>query len=139
MGPVGAGGGGGATAFPKSFSPPMGRLAPIVGPFPLTSEMKRRAGLQTIASGGIRGAADAVRALALGADAVSLALPFLRAHAERGEQGVFEVAAALCEGIRALMLLTGTRRVSALRDAPRVIGPDLRAWLDGPNRGGAAD
>jgi isopentenyl-diphosphate delta-isomerase len=89
----------------------------------------RRAGFQTIASGGIRGALDAVRALALGAEAVSLALPFLRAHAQRGEQGVFETAEGLCGGVRALMLLTGARRVTELRRVPRVIGPELAAWL----------
>jgi isopentenyl-diphosphate delta-isomerase len=92
----------------------------------------RRAGLRSIASGGIRGALDAIRALALGAEAVSLALPFLRAHAERGEQGVFEVAEGLCEGVRALMLLTGSRRVIELRQVARVIGPELAAWVDGP-------
>jgi isopentenyl-diphosphate delta-isomerase len=97
-----------------------------------------RAGLRTIASGGVRGAADAVRAFALGAEAVSLALPFLRAYAERGERGVFQVAEELCEGIRALMLLTGARRVPALRHASRVIGPELGAWLAGPERGRGA-
>lgn len=89
----------------------------------------QRAGFRSIASGGIRGALDAVRALALGAEAVSLALPFLRAHAERGEQGVFETAEALCEGVRALMLLTGARRTSELKRVPRVIGPELAGWL----------
>jgi len=97
----------------------------------------RRAGLRVIASGGVRSALDAVRALALGAEAVSLALPFLRAHAERGEQGVFETAEQLSEGIRALMLLTGRRRVADLRHAPRVIGPELQAWIEG--RGSHAD
>jgi isopentenyl-diphosphate delta-isomerase len=92
----------------------------------------RRAGLRTIASGGIRDAQDAVRALALGADAVSLALPFLRAHAEAGDQGVMDLAEGLCEGIRALMLLTGARRVAALSSVPRVFGPELSAWLEGP-------
>lgn len=91
----------------------------------------RRAGLRTIASGGIRDAQDAVRALALGADAVSLALPFLRAHAEAGDQGVMDLAEGLCEGIRALMLLTGARRVAALSSVPKVFGPELRAWLEG--------
>jgi isopentenyl-diphosphate delta-isomerase len=99
----------------------------------------RRAGFQTIASGGIRGALDAVRALALGAQAVSLALPFLRAHAERGEQGVFEAAEGLCEGVRALMLLTGTRHVAELSRAPRVIGSELAAWLDAPGPRRAAE
>jgi len=90
----------------------------------------RRAGLHTIASGGIRSAADVVRALALGADAVSLALPFLRAHAEGGVTGVLDAAGRLIEGVRALMLLTGARQVVDLRRVPRGLGPALRSWIE---------
>jgi isopentenyl-diphosphate delta-isomerase len=90
----------------------------------------RRAGLRTIASGGIRSAADAVRALALGADAVSLALPFLRAYAEQGARGVLDTAGRLTESIRALMLLTGARRVADLHRVPRGLGATLRGWID---------
>jgi len=89
-----------------------------------------RAGLRTIASGGIRSAADAVRALALGADAVSLALPFLRAYAEEGVSGVLGAAGRLVEGMRALMLLTGAQKVVDLRRVPRGLGPALRGWID---------
>jgi isopentenyl-diphosphate Delta-isomerase len=89
----------------------------------------RRAGLEAIASGGVRSARDAVAALALGASAVSLALPFLRAHAERGASGVLETAEQLAEAVRALMVLTGARRVADLASVPRIIGPDLASWL----------
>ena len=90
----------------------------------------RRAGLLPIASGGVRGARDVLAALALGAAAASLALPFLRAHADRGLAGVLEAAEQLTEGLRALMVLTGTRRVGDLAAAPRILGPELRSWLD---------
>jgi isopentenyl-diphosphate delta-isomerase len=90
----------------------------------------RRAGLRTIASGGIRSAGDAVRAIALGAEAASLALPFLRAHAEGGARAVLEAAGRMAEGVRALMVLTGARRLADLRSAPRVLGPALRAWVE---------
>jgi isopentenyl-diphosphate delta-isomerase len=92
----------------------------------------RRAGLVTIASGGIRGARDALGALALGAAAVGLALPFLRAHAARGLPGVLEAAEDLCEGLRALMVLTGSRRLDDIPRAPRVLGGELRSWLEPP-------
>jgi isopentenyl-diphosphate delta-isomerase len=92
----------------------------------------REAGLHAIASGGIRGALDAVRALALGARAASMALPFLRAYARAGPGGVLELAQALAEGIRALMLLVGARRTGDLDGVPRVLGPRLRDWLGGP-------
>ena len=90
----------------------------------------RRAGLRAIASGGVRGALDIVRALALGAQAAGLALPFLRAFARSGPSGVVELGAQLAEGIRAAMLLVGARRVADLPRVPRVIGPRLRAWLE---------
>jgi isopentenyl-diphosphate delta-isomerase len=90
----------------------------------------RRAGLRAIASGGVRGAGDVVRALALGAQAAAMALPFLRAFARGGPEGVVEVGAQLAEGIRSAMLLVGARRVADLQHVPRVIGPGLRAWID---------
>lgn len=90
----------------------------------------RRAGLRTIASGGIRNAVDAARALALGAEAASMALPFLQAHARRGLDGVLEYGERLAEGLRAVMLLSGARRVADLPRVPRALGPELRSWLD---------
>lgn len=87
------------------------------------------AGMRTIASGGLRDARDCVVALALGADLVSLALPFLRAWSSGGEAGVLELAERLGEGIRALMVLCGARRIQDLRSVPRVLGPELRSWM----------
>lgn len=89
----------------------------------------RREGLGTIASGGIRSGHDAARALALGADAVSLALPLLRAFAAGGLDPALAAAHGLVEGLRSVALLTGCRRPSDLSKAPRVLGPGLRAWL----------
>ena len=95
----------------------------------------RRAGLRTIASGGIRDGVDAAKALALGAEAVGLALPFLRAYAAGGAAGLRDEAGALTDALRAVMLLTGTRRVADLSRAPRVLGPALRGWLRGEPHG----
>jgi len=90
----------------------------------------RRAGLGTIASGGLRSGLDVAHAFALGADAASLALPFLRAHAAGGIDAAHETAERLISTLRAVLLLTGCRRVTDLRVAPRVLGPQLRAWLE---------
>ncbi len=96
----------------------------------------RRGGLRAIASGGIRDALDAARALALGADAVGLALPFLRAYARGGRDGLSQLSEQLEEGLRALLLLCGARNLAELRRAPRVLGTELRCWLagGGPHR-----
>jgi isopentenyl-diphosphate Delta-isomerase len=89
-----------------------------------------RAGLRVIASGGIRGAVDAAAALALGADAVSLALPFFRAFTDGEQAGVLTMGERLIEGLRVVALLTGARDPRALRRVPRVLGPNLRRWVE---------
>lgn len=89
----------------------------------------RQRGLNVIASGGIRGPMDAVHALALGASVVASALPFLRAHTTAGTAGVLEAVERMIEGVTALMLLTGSRRIDELAQVPRVFGPELRAWI----------
>lgn len=89
----------------------------------------RQAGLEVIASGGIRDANDVVRALALGARLSGLALPFLRAHERDGLAGTLALAERLDDGLRALLLLVGARSVSELRGIPRVLGARLSAWL----------
>jgi len=88
-----------------------------------------RAGMRVIASGGIRGPRDVAHALALGADAVALALPLLRAWREAEAAGVILALERLLENLRAVMLLTGARRASELQRAARVIGGELRAWI----------
>jgi isopentenyl-diphosphate delta-isomerase len=95
----------------------------------------REAGLRAIASGGVRCAADVVRAIALGARAAALALPFLKAHEQGGERAVIETSERLCEAVRALMLLCGARNVRELAATPLVLGPELRAWST-PDTGG---
>lgn len=90
-----------------------------------------RAGLRVIASGGVRGAVDAGAALALGADAVSLALPFFRAWTEGEQAGVLTAGERLIEGLRMVTLLSGARSPRALRRVPRVLGPTLRPWVEG--------
>jgi isopentenyl-diphosphate delta-isomerase len=90
----------------------------------------RRAGLQVIASGGIRGGLDAARALALGAEAAAAALPFLRARAAAGVDGVLAAAERFVTTLRAVTLLTGSRSVAELRSARHLLGPRLRAWLE---------
>ena len=88
----------------------------------------RRAGVSTIASGGIRSAHDVIRALALGATAVGLALPFLQAYEADGFPGLQAMAESLREGVRSLMLLVGARTVPAMSRIPYLLGPVLASW-----------
>ncbi len=88
----------------------------------------RKQNLNVIASGGIRNGLDVARALALGADVASMALPFLRASREHGPQGALDFGHRVLEGLKATMLLTGTRTPAELRHAPRMLGPNLSMW-----------
>jgi isopentenyl-diphosphate Delta-isomerase len=88
-----------------------------------------RAGLTTIASGGLRSGYDVARALALGARAGGMAAPFLRAQRAGGEAGVIEMIDRVTAAIRAVCLLTGSRTPHELARAPRHLGSPLRAFL----------
>lgn len=84
------------------------------------------------ASGGIRDGIDVAKALALGADLVGMAGPFLRAAAQ-GRDAVTDLARELIETLRIAMLCTGTATIQQLRGTPRLVtsghGREMR--LDG--------
>lgn len=86
-------------------------------------------GVPVVASGGLRSASDAVKALSLGADLAGFALPMLRAQAEGGEPAVRAKLDGLAHSMRALMLLTGSRDAATLRTRPRVLTGTLPAWI----------
>lgn len=73
-----------------------------------------------IASGGVAGGLDAAKALALGADAVGIAGPFLRAAAA-GENAASELARELREVLRITMFAIGERTVADLRETKRLV------------------
>jgi isopentenyl-diphosphate Delta-isomerase len=75
-----------------------------------------------IASGGIRPGLDIAKALALGADLVGLAGPFLRA-ADRSAEAAGEFARELVETLRIAMFCLGARTLSDLSQRR----PELRA------------
>ena len=87
------------------------------------------AGLEVIASGGLRAGLDVARALALGARAGGMAAPVLRAQRAGGEDGAVQLLERLIAAIRAVLLLTGCRKPTDLAAASRHLGPGLRAWL----------
>ncbi len=82
-----------------------------------------------LASGGVRDGLDAAKAIALGASLAGTALPVLRAYHQRGVEGARATLTAMGTGLRAAMLLTGSRTTDELRRAPRVVGPTLERWL----------
>jgi len=87
--------------------------------------------VRIIASGGIRDGFDAARALALGADAAGVALPFVRAHQEGGIEAARQLLKGFIASLKAAMLLSGARDVAALRKTKPVVLEPLRSWIEG--------
>ena len=89
----------------------------------------RGSGLVRIASGGIRNALDAAKALALGATICGFALPVFRAYRSSGLDGATAFLEQAIEGLRVAMVLTGSRTLDELRRQRIVIGPRLERWI----------
>jgi isopentenyl-diphosphate Delta-isomerase len=81
-----------------------------------------------IATGGIKSGLDAAKAIALGAHAAGIARPTLQALLEGGPQGAATFLETIEAELRAVMLLTGSADIDALRRAPVLCGGTLRAW-----------
>jgi isopentenyl-diphosphate delta-isomerase len=71
------------------------------------------------ASGGIRTGTDVAKAVALGADLVGVAGPFLRTSSAGG-QAAHELAAELREVLRVAMFCVGARTIADLQHTPRL-------------------
>jgi isopentenyl-diphosphate delta-isomerase len=87
-------------------------------------------GLEVIATGGLRTGLDVARALALGATAGGMAAPVLRAHRQGGLAATVEFLERVLDGVRAVCLLTASASARGLARAPRVLGAELREWLE---------
>ncbi|MBI5480166.1 MAG: type 2 isopentenyl-diphosphate Delta-isomerase [Deltaproteobacteria bacterium] len=88
------------------------------------------AGLEVIATGGIRDGYDVARALALGARAAGVAAPLLKAQREGGVEAVVAALETIIRTLRAVLLLCGCRTPTSLALAPRVVVGELRSWLE---------
>jgi len=86
--------------------------------------------LSIVASGGLRTGLDLAKAVALGAQTGSAALPVLRAWYAGGVEAVGEWIDSLVAGLRAAMVLTGCRDLKALARAPAVLSGPLLEWVE---------
>jgi isopentenyl-diphosphate delta-isomerase len=91
-------------------------------------ETSRTTGLKIIASGGIRTGIEMAKAIALGADAVGIAKPFLE-RAVKGSEALKEHIRTILLEFRTVMFLVGAKNVEELRRAPAVILGRTAEWL----------
>lgn len=86
-----------------------------------------------IATGGLRNGMDVARALALGASLGGLAAPVFRAQQQGGYTGVVEFLGGIISALKTATFLSGCKSAAVLSKASKVLGPDLRAWIEQAN------
>jgi isopentenyl-diphosphate delta-isomerase len=91
-------------------------------------EVRRSTGLKVVASGGIRTGTDMAKAIALGADAVGIAKPFLDKAVE-GSEALRKHIEGILREFRVIMFLVGARDIEELKRVPLVILGDTAEWL----------
>lgn len=91
-------------------------------------------GFETIiATGGVMNGVDVAKALLLGATAAGLARPVLMALQQGGRAGAEAFLDQVEAELRAVMLLTGSRDLAALRGAEKIVVGELAAWHSRPH------
>lgn len=98
-------------------------------PTAASTHLSVRAGMTTIATGGVSSGMEVVKALALGATAAGIARPMLQAHADGGIEAAEAFIDQVEREVRAVMLLCQARRVTDLPGVPRIIHAPLSDWL----------
>jgi len=93
-----------------------------------TVEVLQSVNVPIISSGGIRNGLDAAKALALGAEAVGLALPVLK-EAYMGYEAVKIKIMKFIEELKVAMYLVGASDISELRKSDLLIMGKTREWL----------
>ena len=93
-----------------------------------TVEVSQSVQIPVISSGGIRNGLEAVKALALGADAVGMALPVLKAS-YLGKEALLEFFQKFLDQIRVAMFLVGASNLKELQKTDLVIQGKTREWL----------
>jgi isopentenyl-diphosphate delta-isomerase len=91
-------------------------------------EASRSTEMKIIASGGIRTGVEMAKAIALGADTVGIAKPFLE-KAVRGREVVKNYLKQIILEFKTVMFLIGVQNIEELKRAPVIIRAKTAEWL----------
>ncbi|MCS7117534.1 MAG: type 2 isopentenyl-diphosphate Delta-isomerase [Thaumarchaeota archaeon] len=84
-------------------------------------------GVEVVGSGGIRNGLEVAKVVALGAETAGIARPFLLAALE-GPESVTKFARRVQEELKVAMMLTGSKTIGDLSNAPYVLHGPLLEW-----------
>ena len=93
-----------------------------------TVEVTNTVDIPVISSGGIRSGLEAAKAIALGADAVGMALPFLKKSIS--QEYLNEFIWKFNESLRIAMFLVGASNIEELKQSKTIITGKTRDWLN---------
>lgn len=86
--------------------------------------------IEVIASGGIRTAAEAAKAIAMGAVMVGMAAPLLKLYLSQGEVALNQYLQQWLYRLKAVFLMSGSSDLTSLRQKPVIILGSTQAWLE---------
>ena len=93
-----------------------------------TAEVVNNVDIPVISSGGIRSGLEAAKAIALGADSVGMALPFLKKSISHEELTQF--INKFNDSLRIAMFLVGANNIEELKQSKLVVRGKTREWLN---------
>ncbi len=94
-----------------------------------TAEVVNSVDIPVISSGGIRSGLDAAKAIALGADAVGMALPALKGAYE-GQEALNLMVDRFNDSLRIAMFLVGASSIEELKKSNLIIKGETKEWLE---------
>jgi isopentenyl-diphosphate delta-isomerase len=94
-----------------------------------TVEISNSINIPIISSGGIRSGLDAAKAIALGADAVGMALPFLK-NVVIDKNAVIKLIQNFKQSLKLAMFLVGATNIEELKKSNLVIKGETWLWLN---------
>ncbi|MDR3222791.1 MAG: type 2 isopentenyl-diphosphate Delta-isomerase [Methanobrevibacter sp.] len=94
-----------------------------------TVEVSNSVNIPVISSGGIRSGLDAAKAIALGADAVGMALPFLK-KACISTDAIINFIQNFKKSLKLAMFLVGASNIEELKTSNLIIKGETRSWLN---------
>jgi isopentenyl-diphosphate delta-isomerase len=102
----------------------------IPTPVSLYDVCRRKPGISVICGGGIRSGLDAAKALIMGADAVSVAYPVLRAYKDGGEEGIVSALKKLIWELKMSMASSGAETLKELHAKDIIITGRTLEWIN---------